>query len=305
MMNMLLYLCFLNLCVLLSAQFAVVYFADEKLDIADLNILDFSYFKLVLCVADSILYNEYSTSNSNVNISLQKLEIVHTGNFAVNPHIECLASITDVAITAILINKIELINTQILPFINFAVNTPVELEVGCFTNDDSVEFIQMTDDLRVCNLSMLMLSPSLSHSLSNYNRLYYEQLVSKDVLQMATPGESSQLQYGPLFTVIQSYLRKYHHRVTLFPTILEVEPLSLPLDAFDSISIPQPFAQVTVPELKHENNYPVPRKVWDIFPYFDEFTLIRTRMHLLKDFVDYFVIIEAEYTHTGIASICI
>lgn len=42
-----------------------------------------------------------------------------------------------------------------------------------------------------------------------------------------------------------------------------------------------------------------PHRVYDIFPFFDEFTLLRIRLELLQDVVDRFIVIEAIHTHTG------
>ena len=41
------------------------------------------------------------------------------------------------------------------------------------------------------------------------------------------------------------------------------------------------------------------KKLIDCFPYFNEKELLELRIHLLKDYFDEFIIIDANRTHTG------
>ena len=40
-------------------------------------------------------------------------------------------------------------------------------------------------------------------------------------------------------------------------------------------------------------------KIFDCFMYFDEELILELRLNILKNFVDYFVIIESRYAHNG------
>ena len=41
-------------------------------------------------------------------------------------------------------------------------------------------------------------------------------------------------------------------------------------------------------------------KIYDCITYFDEPLLIDLRLNILNEFVDYFIVIEATYTHSGV-----
>ena len=42
-------------------------------------------------------------------------------------------------------------------------------------------------------------------------------------------------------------------------------------------------------------------KVYDVFPFFNELDLLEIRLNTLNDFVDEFIIIEADTTHSGLS----
>lgn len=50
----------------------------------------------------------------------------------------------------------------------------------------------------------------------------------------------------------------------------------------------------------HHTSYSVKVAVYDIFPFFDELSLLRVRLELLKDVVTKFILIEAQQTFTGL-----
>ena len=40
-------------------------------------------------------------------------------------------------------------------------------------------------------------------------------------------------------------------------------------------------------------------KIFDCFMYFDEELILDLRLNILNNFVDYFVIVESKFTHSG------
>ena len=40
-------------------------------------------------------------------------------------------------------------------------------------------------------------------------------------------------------------------------------------------------------------------KIYDCFTYFDEDLILNTRLNILNDYVDYFVIVESTFNHNG------
>ena len=40
-------------------------------------------------------------------------------------------------------------------------------------------------------------------------------------------------------------------------------------------------------------------KIFDCFMYFDEETILELRLNILDQYVDYFVIVESNFTHNG------